>query len=268
LNEIESAGLGAIAPFAALTLMKVSVIIPALNESENIRTTLLSVKQQEGDFEVIVVDGGSSDDTKAIAKAHAQVIPSEPGRAIQMNAGARLASGEVLLFLHADSSLHPYALGALRQALTVSQTVGGTFTLRFDTNRFLLRLYAFFTRLKFRYFHYGDQGIFVRRATFEQLGGFKEMPLMEDIDFLLRLRKQGRVALIQLPVTTSARRFVKQGLVRQQLLNGFLLTLYRLGVKPEILAKWYLPNRVGDGRTPKGGKADDSPSRRAGDEAV
>jgi rSAM/selenodomain-associated transferase 2 len=248
--------------------MKVSVIIPALNESENILATLLSVKKQQGDFEIIVVDGGSIDGTAVSARAHAQVISSARGRAIQMNTGARLAKGDALLFLHADSSLHPHALSALRQTLAVSEIVGGTFTLKFDSNKFLLRLYAFFTRFKFRYFHFGDQGIFVRRSTFEQLGGFKEMPLMEDIDFLLRLRKQGRVALIQLPVTTSARRFVKQGLVRQQLLNGFLLTLYMLGVRPEILAKWYLPNSVKDRQAQKECQADESSSRAAGKEAV
>jgi rSAM/selenodomain-associated transferase 2 len=257
-----------IAPSAAVTLMKVSVIIPALNESQNLPTTLFSVKKQQGDFEIIVVDGGSTDGTAEIAGAQALVISGARGRAIQMNAGARLATGDVLLFLHADSSLHPRALSALRQTLTASEFVGGTFTLRFDSNKILLKLYAFFTRFKFRFFHYGDQGIFVRRSTFEQLGGFKEMPLMEDIDFLLRLRKKGRVALIQLPVTTSARRFEKRGLVRQQLLNGLLVSLYMLGVNPEILSRWYLPESVEERQAQRRYKVNESPSRDEGNKAV
>jgi rSAM/selenodomain-associated transferase 2 len=224
--------------------MKVSIVIPALNEAENILETLLSIKQQDGDFEVIVVDGDSTDGTAEIARPHAFVISSERGRAVQMNAGARHTSGEALLFLHADSILHSFALHSLRQALDDPQVAGGTFTLKFDSDRFLLRTYAFFTRFKFRYFHFGDQGIFIRRSAFKRLGGFKEMPLMEDVDFLQRLRRMGRVALIKLPVTTSARRFLKRGPARQQLLNSSLLALYLLGVKPESLSKWYLPSQL------------------------
>lgn len=224
--------------------MKVSIVIPALNEAENILKTLLSIKQQDGDFEIIVVDGCSTDGTAEIARPHAFVISSERGRAVQMNAGARYASGEALLFLHADSILHPFGLHSLRKALDDPQIAGGTFTLKFDADRFLLKTYAFFTRFKFRYFHFGDQGIFLRRSAFDRLGGFTEMPLMEDVDFLRRLRRMGRVALIKLPVTTSARRFLKRGPARQQLLNSSLLALYILGVKPETLSKWYLPSQL------------------------
>lgn len=221
--------------------MKTSVIIPALNEENNILRTLLSIKKQQGDFEIIVVDGGSTDQTAEIARPHASVISSERGRAVQMNAGARLASGEILLFLHADSILHCDAFDHLSRVLKDPEIIGGTFTLRFDSDKLLLRFYTFFTRFKFRYFHYGDQGIFVRRSTFEQFGGFKEIPIMEDIDFIRRMHKRGRVALIRLPVTTSARRFLKRGLLRQQLLNTILVSLYVLGVKPETLSRWYLP---------------------------
>lgn len=223
--------------------MKVSVIIPALNEAENIEACLASVKHQQGDFEIIVVDGGSRDLTVEIARSCACTITSERGRGRQMNAGARLAQGEALLFLHSDSRLHPEALTALRRCLVDAEVAGGTFTLRFDSDRVLLRLYAFFTRFKPRPFHYGDQGIFVRRSAYDKLQGFKEMPLMEDVDFLKRLGELGRTALIDLPVTTSARRFLKHGLVRQQLRNLVLVSLYGLGVKPETLAKWYMTDR-------------------------
>jgi len=117
--------------------------------------------------------------------------------------------------------------------------VGGTFTLRFDSPRFLLRLIAFFSRFKFRYFHYGDQGIFVRRSVFQQLGGFREMPIMEDLDFFQRLHRTGKVALIKRPVTTSGRRFLENGILWQQLLNVVLVISYLLGARPESLSTWY-----------------------------
>ncbi|MBI3951279.1 MAG: TIGR04283 family arsenosugar biosynthesis glycosyltransferase [Acidobacteria bacterium] len=219
--------------------MKVSVVIPTLNEAGHILSSLQSVKRQQGEVEIIVVDGGSTDGTVEAVRPHARVIISERGRAVQMNAGASMATGEVFLFLHADSRLPPDAVPALVQALEDHRVVGGTFRLRFDSRKFLLWLIAFFTRLKFRYFHYGDQGIFVRRSIFEQLAGFEEIPIMEDVDFLRRLRKTGRVVLIKRAVTTSARRLLAHGLVRQQLLNICLVILYLLGVNPHKLVKWY-----------------------------
>jgi len=219
--------------------MKISVIIPTLNEARNIGAAIASGTCEEGKSEVIVVDAGSTDDTVQIARKHAIVLSTARGRALQMNAGARHADGEILLFLHADSVLHPQAFNGLRSTLLDPAIGGGTFTLRFDSDGFWLRVYSKFTRFKFRYFHYGDQGIFVRRSVFEQLGGFKEVPLMEDLDFLLRLRKAGRAALIDLPVTTSARRFRENGPFRQELLNVLLVCLYICGAKPQTLAKWY-----------------------------
>ncbi len=219
--------------------MKISVIVPALNEARNIGACIRSIMDQPGETEVLVVDGGSTDGTPRVAEGLTTVIRRARGRAVQMNAGARRAAGEVLLFLHADCRLHPEALLYLRRALADPRTVGGTFTLRFDRDRPLLRLLAFFTRLRFRYFHYGDQGIFVRREVFERLEGFREIPLMEDIDFLRRLRRTGRVALVPRPVTTSARRFLERGIIRQQLLNVALVAAFLLGARPERLARWY-----------------------------
>jgi len=219
--------------------MKISVVIPALNEAEQIVSCLDSIKTQHGEFEVIVVDGGSIDGTVDLAGAQARVIRSEKGRGVQMNSGARHCTGEVLLFLHADTRLPPEGLLFLERALADPRIVGGTFRLRFDDRTFLLRLIAFFTRFKCRYFHYGDQGIFVRRSVFEHLKGFAEIPLMEDVDFLRRLSKRGRLALLRQSVTTSGRRFMEHGIVRQQLLNSILVICYLLGAKPHSLIKWY-----------------------------
>ena len=200
--------------------MKVSVVIPALNEADHIARCVRSATEQPGEVELLIVDGGSTDGTPEIARELSRVVGSDRGRAVQMNTGARQTTGEVLLFLHADSRLHPEALRDLRRTLRDPRVVGGTFTLRFDADRPLLRFYAWTTRLPFRLFHYGDQGIFVRRRVFERLGGFEEIPLMEDVDFLRRLRGEGRVALVPRPVTTSARRFQERGVLRQQLLNA------------------------------------------------
>jgi hypothetical protein len=116
---------------------------------------------------------------------------------------------------------------------------GGTFMLRFDSPRLILRLIAFLTRFEFRYFHYGDQGIFVRRSVFEKLNGFAEIAFMEDVDFLKRLHRTGRVTLLNQPITTSARRFLERGVMRQQLVNIILVIFYLLGARPETLKKWY-----------------------------
>jgi hypothetical protein len=111
--------------------------------------------------------------------------------------------------------------------------------LKFDSQKFLLRLIPFFTRSSFRFFHYGDQGIFVRRTIFEELGGFKQIPIMEDINFLQRLHRRGRVTLIKQPTTTSARGFLRHGIIRQQLLDIILVVLYLLGANPEKLSRLY-----------------------------
>ncbi len=226
------------APAGAAT--RVSVVIPVLDEAAHVLACLASVGVQPAHVETIVVDGGSTDDTSAIAEAAgATVLRSPRGRGRQLNAGARAAVGEILLFLHADTVLHPDALAGVRAALADASVVGGTFTLRFDRGGLLLHVYALCTRLPFPLFHYGDQGIFVRRATFESIGGFREWPIMEDVDFLARLRAAGRTVIVPRPVTTSARRFARHGIVRQQLRNVVLVLLFHLGVSPVRLARWY-----------------------------
>ena len=223
----------------------ISVIIPALNEAENILKTIDSVRQQDQQVEIIVVDGGSIDGTPDIARSHATVISSPRGRAIQMNAGARHASGDVLLFLHGDSLLAPGALAQMQKTLDNPHIAGGSFTLTFDVDIFWLRFYAFCSTIDWLCFRYGDQGIFLRRSIFEAMDGYAEIPLMEDIDLMRRMPRYGQRCLIRhYPVTTSARRFVEHGVVRQEALNVILVGLWLLGVKPQALAKWYAGRRV------------------------
>lgn len=200
---------------------------------------LESVHAAVADVEVIVADGGSTDGTAQRASRDALVIPAARGRGAQMNAGARAAGGDVLLFLHGDTVLPPGWADAVGAALDDPSTAGGTFQLRFDVDALALRVYTWFTRVRWRIFHYGDQGIFVRREVFERIGGFREWPLMEDVDLLARLAAEGRVALLPLAVTTSARRFQRHGVIRQQLLNAALVMLFHLGVAPQRLARWY-----------------------------
>jgi rSAM/selenodomain-associated transferase 2 len=223
----------------------ISVIIPTLNEAGNILQTIESVRQQDRGAEIIVADGGSVDGTPEIVRSDAQVIHSPRGRAVQMNAGARCAAGDVLLFLHGDSRLAPGAVAKMRQTLDNPRIAGGSFTLVFDVDNFWLRFYAFCSTIDCLCFRYGDQGIFVRRIIFEQMHGYAEIPLMEDIDLMRRLPRYGRRVLIRdYPVTTSARRFVEHGIVRQEALNVALVAAWFLGVTPQTLAQWYAARKV------------------------
>lgn len=221
----------------------VSVIVPALNEAGYVGRTLRSVHEQEGPREVIVADGGSTDATPALAAAEgARVIAAPRGRARQMNAGAARARGDVLLFLHADTTLPEGALAAIRRALVEPGVQAGTFRLRFDREGPLLRFYAWATRLRWRRFCYGDRGLFVRRDVFEKIGGYPDWPIFEDLELADRLHQHaGREGFRYLPgaVTTAARRFEREGPLRQQLQNFALWARYLLGADPEAVAPRY-----------------------------
>ncbi|OHB41076.1 MAG: hypothetical protein A2069_02675 [Planctomycetes bacterium GWB2_41_19] len=219
--------------------MKISVVIPTLNEESHIEKTLLSVIKQEGDYELYVVDGGSSDNTVAIARKYACVINSQLGRANQMNAGAKLCTGDILLFLHADTILPDNAFREIRKRVQDDTVVGGSFYIAFDADNFILRGVSFITRFNFRLFHFGDQGIFVRRNVFQKLHGYKEMPIMEDYEFYKRLGKQGKVILIRMPVISSARRFIRKGVLRQLLINKFVVLTYWAGVDIQTIKRFY-----------------------------
>lgn len=216
----------------------ISVVIPTLNEEGYLGATLASIRRQAGPYEIIVVDGGSTDRTASIAAREAKILEAPPGRANQMNRGAKEAKGEILLFLHADTLLPAEAFEAIRLKLTHPRIVCGVFSKKFDSNHPLLLCLHVITRLNL-WFQYGDQAIFVRQTAFERVAGYRLMPIMEDLDLLRRLRKIGKGVVIRKAVTTSARRFVRNGVIRQVLLDLTLLLLYLLGANPRSLKRWY-----------------------------
>ena len=177
------------------------------------------------------------------------VQAAERGRSSQMNQGAATAAGEVLLFLHADTILSPDARRAINEVLADPTVAGGCFRLRFDDRHPVLRASSAMSRLGFRLFHYGDAGYFVRASVFHEMGGFRSMPLLEDLDFWLRLNRRYRVVMANASVLTSARRFRAVGVVRQQTLAGIIVILYMLGVGAPRLAQFY--RRYTRPRTPE-----------------
>ncbi|TVM00929.1 MAG: glycosyltransferase [Candidatus Brocadia sp. WS118] len=219
--------------------LKISVIIPTLNEESHLEKTLQSITKQEGDYEFFVVDGGSSDNTVTIAKRYTAVITSQRGRAIQMNTCAKACSGDILLFLHADTILPDNAFREIRKRMKDDAVAGGSFYIAFDTDTFILRGVSFITRFNFRLFHFGDQGIFVRRNVFQTLHGYKEIPIMEDYDFYKRLGRHGKVILLRMPVISSARRFVRKGVIRQLLINKLVVLAYWAGVNIHTMKRFY-----------------------------
>ena len=217
-----------------------SVIVPTLNEETNL-AALLKDLQPSPMLEVIVVDGGSSDQTcERAEQAGVRIVRCGRGRGRQMNAGAAVARGDALLFLHADAKLPPDFEKDVRDALSGPNT-GGAFRLRIDDRRWLLRLVELGANLRSRWLQlpYGDQAIFVRATTFFQLNGYRLWPLMEDYDFCKRLQKVGNIRLVPKEVTVSARRWNKLGIFKTTVLNQLIVMAFNLGVSTETLASWY-----------------------------
>jgi rSAM/selenodomain-associated transferase 2 len=219
----------------------ISVIIPTLNEVEIIESSLKDLLSHQGDFEVIVADGGSSDGTVDIIGKfpHVKRVISARGRGRQMNEGAKAARGDILLFLHADTRLPPSAFTKIGELMGDLRVVGGSFSINFDRHDPLLRFISLFSRINHILFTYGDQGLFLRSDVFRKMGGFKEIAIMEDVEIQMRLRSMGKFVKICEPAVTSARRFIEFGIVRQQILDIVLVSLYHFGVSPSFLKRFY-----------------------------
>lgn len=226
--------------------MIVSVIIPTLHEQDLLARTILHTAELGFD-EIVIVDGGSTDGTVAVAEAccagltGAHVITAPRGRASQMNEGAKVSRGEGLLFLHADTFLPPNAKALITSALADSAIAGGRFDVRFDSSSPWGRIISTLMNIRSRWtgIATGDQAIFVRRSVFDQLGGFADIPLMEDIDFSRRLKRTGRIAALRQTVTTSFRRWETQGPLKTIVLMWTLRLLYWIGVSPHRLSDFY-----------------------------
>lgn len=228
--------------------MKVSVIIPALNEEAAIVGTLRFAREAGAD-ELLVVDGGSVDGTRDAATGIADaVVVTPPGRARQMNAGAKASSGDAFLFLHADTTLPPGTIEAVRGALEAPKIVGGAFRVRLGISpgapfvrRVALRITGRMINLRSRLFrsYTGDQAIFLRKEWFDRIGGYPEIPLMEDVEMSRAMNRCGRTVLLPVRVVPSARRWESHGTGRTILTMWFLRIAHRLGLSPAACARIY-----------------------------
>jgi rSAM/selenodomain-associated transferase 2 len=220
--------------------MRLSVIIPTLNEAVRIGETLRRVREA-GECEIVVVDGGSDDGTLEAAGAADQCLHAPRGRASQMNAGAAACSGDVLLFLHADCWPEPGAVRAIEDVLADDSIIGGGFSQTIDAPGLRYRWLEHGNAVRVRTLRwiYGDQGLFVRRQTFERVGGFPPMALMEDLYLSKRLKREGRLVLLPHRLHVSPRRWEQMGVVRQTLRNWGFVGLAHCGVSPATLARRY-----------------------------
>ena len=225
---------------------RLSVIVPMLNEEQQIARTLEAIAAGAPDSEVIVVDGGSTDRSIDEARSRCAAVLSAPrGRARQMNAGAAAAHGDVLAFVHADTLVPPSFAGDLVAAVAVESVVGGRFDVRLDDPAPLLRLTGWLISVRSRLSRTGtgDQAIFLRREVFERLGGYREIELCEDLDLARRLKRAGRVACLRSCVVTSARRWRRGGVIATVVRMWLLRTAFLIGVSPAHLARFYADAR-------------------------
>ncbi len=236
----------------------VSIVIPTYNEATSILAVLDRLKHVRGDFEVLVVDGSSTDQTRELVRQAAAVFPHHlrlvegvRNRALQSNSAAQQARGDSFLFLHADIIVPPEAVESIEQSLRNPSVIGGNFQIVFEGDSAVERFFTWCYRVRRPFgIYYGDSGVFVRREIFERLGGFKPIPIMDDYEFVRRMERAGRTVCLNPPLLVSDRRWRIQGLFPTLFSWVWIQTLYSLGVPAEHLARWYGPVR--NGRPPDG----------------
>ena len=225
--------------------MKISVIIPVLHEGEKINEILDSIKSASADvsYETIVVDGDSSGGTIAhISDSNVITLTAPKGRALQMDAGAAKACGDILLFLHADTLLPPKAFPKIIAALSDSSFIGGAFDLKIQNHRWIFKAIGQAASWKHRLTRvpYGDQAIFMLRRYFENIGGYAGIPLMEDVEMMKRVKRQGgRIIILPEEVTTSSRKWETDGVFYTIIRNWIIQVLYLFGMPARRLIKYY-----------------------------
>jgi rSAM/selenodomain-associated transferase 2 len=220
----------------------ISVVVPVLNESWLIAGFLEHIRRLDPDLEIIVADGGSSDDTRLIAQSLAdQVIVAPRGRATQMNAGAAIARGKVLWFLHADLRVPPDSIEQVRTVLVRSEAVGGSFRLRFPRRELIYRVSDSLGNAGVRIFGFalGDHGIFCRRSAFIRAGGYPDVPILEDAEICRRLKRHGTMVQVRREIVSDPRTFENCGRYRTTVVYFLILALYAAGVPIRWLHKIY-----------------------------
>lgn len=224
--------------------MLISIIIPALNEEKYIAEVLEHCLELSGHFEIIVVDGGSHDQTISLTKAFesVKVLKTSKGRANQMNYGAQHAHGEILLFLHADTFLPEDAYASIIGLCQQDKVIAGSFRLIMKDKHPIFKFYRWCSQFSTEFFTYGDHGIFIRNKTFKTISGYKNIDFMEDVEIQKRLRKQGKFRKLKSSVVTSNRRFQKNGVIYQLMIDTLLVILFKLGVPPNKLKHCYPDN--------------------------
>jgi rSAM/selenodomain-associated transferase 2 len=223
--------------------LRISVVVPSWRDAENLERLLPELARRHGIAETIVVDASGDGKAERIALSSGAtfITSSTPNRGEQMNLGAAAASGDVIVFQHSDTNLDDAHLTAIQAALADPNIIGGAFFRKFDGRHPRLMWLESVARFLTRHGGtlYGDQSIFVRRDAFRELGGFAKIPLMEDVEFSKRLRAAGKIAVLDPPVQSSARRHLRKGAWRTSIQNGLFIVLYNLGVSPHTLHRWY-----------------------------